>query len=104
MYAIVEVGGRQHRAEPESVIKVDRQDARAGDEIELDRVLAIRDDEGNLQVGTPYLDGATVTARVVEQGRARKIRVIKFKAKKRYKRQRGHRQHFTALHITGIKA
>lgn len=104
MYAIVEVGGRQHRAEPESVIKVDRRDARAGDEIELDRVLAIRDDEGKLQVGTPYLDGATVTARVVEQGRARKIRVVKFKAKKRYKRQRGHRQHFTALHITGINA
>ena len=102
MYAIVEVGGRQHRVEPDRVVKVDRLKAQPGEEIELDKILAISDDEGNLRVGTPYLDDASVTARVVQQGRERKIRVIKFKAKKRYTRRRGHRQHFTALEITGI--
>ncbi len=102
MYAIVEVGGRQHRVAPDTVVKVDRLDAQAGDEIELDKVLAVRDDEGELHLGTPYLDDATVTARVVEQGRARKVRVVKFHAKKRYLRHAGHRQHFTALQITGI--
>lgn len=102
MYAIVEVGGRQHRVEPDRVVKVDRLKAQPGEEIELDKILAISDDEGNLRVGTPYLDDASITARVVQQGRDRKIRVIKFKAKKRYTRRRGHRQHFTALQITGI--
>ena len=100
MYAIVEVGGRQHRVAPDTV--VNRLDAQAGDEIELDKVLALRDDEGELRLGTPYLDDATVSARVVEQGRARKVRVVKFHAKKRYLRHAGHRQHFTALQITGI--
>jgi len=102
LYAIVEVGGRQHHVEPDRVVKVDRLRAQPGEEIQLDKVLAISDEDGNLRVGMPYLDEASVTARVVQQGRDRKIRVVKFKAKKRYKRRRGHRQHFTALQITGI--
>ena len=88
--------------EPDRVVKVDRLQAQPGEEIKLDRVLAIGDDEGGLRVGTPYLDDASVTARVVQQGRGRKISVVKFKAKKHYKRNKGHRQHFTALQITGI--
>ncbi len=84
------------------VDRVDRLKAEPGEEIELDKVLAISDDEGNLRVGTPYLDEARVTARIVQQGRNPKIDVVKFKAKKRYKRRKGHRQHFTALEITGI--
>lgn len=102
MYAIVEVGGRQHMMQPETTVKVDRRPQQTGEEITLDKVLAIRDDDGELRVGRPYLDGATVTARVVEQGRERKIAVMKFKAKKRYRRKVGHRQHFTALEILSI--
>jgi len=87
--------------EPEKVVKVDRLAADTGDEIELDRVLMVRD-EGKLRVGTPYVKGAAVRARVVQQGRGKKIIVQKFKAKKRYRRKVGHRQHFTALQIMDI--
>jgi large subunit ribosomal protein L21 len=102
MYAIVEVGGRQHMMEPEKVVKVDRRPQEAGEEITLDKVLAIKNDDGELQVGRPYLEDTTVKARIVEQGRERKITVMKFKAKKRYRRKIGHRQHFTALEILSI--
>ncbi|MGD9497767.1 MAG: 50S ribosomal protein L21 [Armatimonadota bacterium] len=104
MYAIVEVGGRQHIMEPDRVVKVDKLPAETGEQVTLDKVLAIRDDEGELRVGRPYLDDASVTARVVQQGRERKITVVKFKAKKRYRRKRGHRQPFTALQVLQISA
>lgn len=103
MYAIVEIGGRQHIVEPDKTVKVDKLDAETGDEVSLDKVLAISDDEGELTVGTPYLDEASVTARVVQQGRDRKITVMKFKAKKAYLRKNGHRQHFTQLQVMQIK-
>jgi len=102
MYAIVEVGGRQHIMGPDDVVKVDRLDGEHGDEVMLDKVLAIRDDDGELRVGRPYLEAASVTARVVQQGRERKIQVVKFKAKKRYRRKHGHRQAFTALQVVEI--
>jgi large subunit ribosomal protein L21 len=104
MYAIVEVGGRQHMMQPDQTVKVDRRPQETGEQITLDKVLAIRGDDGELRVGRPYLDNATVTARVVEQGRERKITVVKFKAKKHYRRKIGHRQHFTALEILSIDA
>jgi large subunit ribosomal protein L21 len=102
MYAIVEIGGRQHVMQPNQTVKVDRQAEDTGEQITLDRVLAIKGDDGELRVGRPYLDDATVTARVVQQGRDRKITVVKFKAKKRYRRKVGHRQHFTALEVLSI--
>jgi len=103
MYAIVEVGGRQHVMEPDTVIKVDKLDAETDEEISLVKVLAIKDDEGNLRVGAPYLDDASVEARVVRQDRAPKITVMKFKAKNNYLRKNGHRQHFTQLKVTEIR-
>ncbi len=102
MYAIVEVGGRQHMVQPEQTVKVDRLPEDTGTEVRLDRVLAVMDDEGELHVGRPYLDEAAVNARVIQQGRERKITVMKFRAKKRYRRKKGHRQHFTALEILDI--
>ncbi|MCD6360212.1 MAG: 50S ribosomal protein L21 [Armatimonadetes bacterium] len=102
MYAIVEVGGRQHMVEPDEIVKVDKLDAATGDEVSLDKVLAVRDDDGEMRIGRPYLDGVAVTARVVQQGRDRKLRVMKFRAKKRYLRHKGHRQDFTQLQITAI--
>lgn len=103
MYAIVEVGGRQHVIEPDAVIKVDKLDAETGEEISLGKVLAIKDDEGNLRVGAPYLDDASVEARVVRQDRHRKITVVKYMSKSHYLRKNGHRQHFTQLQVTEIK-
>lgn len=102
MYAIVEVGGRQHMMEPNRVVKVDKLEGEHGDQIRLDKVLAIHDDEGEMRVGTPYLQDASVTARVVQQGRDPKVLIVKYKAKKHYRRRFGHRQPFTALQIMEI--
>ena len=103
MYAIVEVGGRQHIMQPDQTVKVDRRPQETGEEIVFDKVLAIKDDDGELRVGRPYLDDASITTRVVQQGRDRKITVVKYKAKKHYRRKIGHRQHFTALQVLEIK-
>ena len=101
MYAIFETGGRQYQAEPEQVIRVDSLGLKAGDKVEFDRVLAVRD-EDDLQVGQPYVAGARVVATVVEQGRGKKIRVFTYRRKKHSKRLRGHRQDFTAVRIDEI--
>ena len=103
MYAIIEAGGRQHRVATDMIVKMDRLAAEVGDTVEFDKVLAVFDgDEAN--IGAPTVDGAKVTARVVQQGRDPKIVVFKYKPKKRYKKIRGHRQHFTQVQITGISA
>lgn len=102
MYAIVETGGRQHRAEPGRTIKTQRIEASVGEEVTLDRVLAVHDDN-KLRVGTPYVEGVRVVGRVVQHGRDPKIRVVKFKRKKHYRRVKGHRQPFTVIEITAIE-
>jgi large subunit ribosomal protein L21 len=101
MYAIFEAGGRQHRAEAGKVVKMDRLDAETGEAVEFDKVLALFDDD-SARLGAPYVEGAKITGRVMQQGRARKIIVFKYKPKSGYKRMRGHRQHFTQVEITGI--
>jgi len=103
MYTIIEAGGRQHRAETSAVVKMDRLDKQVGDTVEFDKVLAVVDGE-NVTIGTPYVEGAKVVGRVVQQGRDRKIHVFKYKPKKHYKKGRGHRQHFTQVQITEISA
>ncbi len=102
MYAIVECGGRQHKAEPGSVIKTQKIEQDVGAEVVLDRVLAVHDDE-KLRVGTPYLEGVKVIGRIIQQGKDPKIRVEKFKRKKHYHRVKGHRQPFTVLQILAIE-
>jgi len=101
MYAIFESGGRQYKAEENTVLRIDKLEAEPGSTLTFDKVLAVSSDEG-LAIGTPYVEGATVKARVVEQGKARKIVVFKYKPKSQYKRIRGHRQQYTAVQITGI--
>jgi large subunit ribosomal protein L21 len=95
MYAIFETGGRQYWAGPEQVISVDRLDLEAGDTVEFDRILAVREN-GDMRVGKPYVEGAKIVATVLRQGRERKIR------KKSTKRLMGHRQDYTAVRIDEI--
>ena len=102
MYAIVETGGRQHKAEPGRTIKTQKIDAAVGAQVVLDRVLAIHDGE-KLRVGTPYVEGAVVVGRVVQQGKDPKVRVFKYKRKKHYRRTRGHRQPFTVIEVLNIE-
>ena len=103
MYVIFEAGGRQHRAELDKIVKMDRLAAATGDVVEFDKVLAVFDGD-DASIGTPYVEGVKVTGRVMQQGKDPKIHVFKYKPKKRYKRQYGHRQHFTQVQITDISA
>jgi len=102
VYAVIESGGRQLRVTEGGVVRVERLEGAPGDEVTLDRVLLIGG-EGTPQVGTPSLSGALVRARVLRQGRGRKIRVMKYKAKAHYRRRSGHRQAFTELRIEKIE-
>ena len=103
MYAVFKTGGKQYRAATGDVIKVEKIEAEKGSTVELDQVLMVGEGE-DVKVGTPYLEGGKVTAKVVDHGRRDKIKVIKFKRRKNYRRQMGHRQYFTQLEITGIDA
>jgi large subunit ribosomal protein L21 len=102
VYAVIESGGRQLRVTEGGVVRVERLEGSPGDEVTLDRVLLIGG-EGTPQVGTPSLSGALVRARVLRQGRGRKIRVMKYKSKAHYRRRSGHRQGFTELRIEKIE-
>ena len=101
MYAIIRTGGRQYRAEVDAEIDVEKLPYEIGATVELDEVLLLADDE-NVVVGQPLVNGAKVTATVVDQFRARKIRVWKYRSGNRYRRRQGHRQHYTRLRIDKI--
>jgi large subunit ribosomal protein L21 len=103
MYAVFSTGGKQYRASTGDIVKVEKLDAEKGATVELDQVLMIGEGE-DVQVGTPYVDGGKVTAKVVEHGRGEKIKIVKFKRRKNHMKRQGHRQYFTALEITGIAA
>ncbi len=101
MYALVEIKGKQYRAEKGSLLKVDRFDSEAGKELEFESVLLVSDDK-KTRVGQPFVKGAKVKAVVEEHGRDKKILVFKYKKRKNYRRTRGHRQHFTMLRVKDI--
>lgn len=103
MYAIVETGGKQYRVSEGDVVFVEKLEANAGDVVTLDKVLVCSKD-GNLVVGNPVVDGAKVEAKVLEQGKAKKVIVFKYKPKKDYRRKQGHRQPYTKLVIEKINA
>ena len=103
MYAVFKTGGKQYRATTGDVIKVEKLDAEKGATVELDQVLMVGEGE-DVKICTPFLEGGKVTATVVDHGRRDKIKVIKFKRRKNYRKQMGHRQYFTQIEITGIDA
>ena len=102
MYAVVETGGKQYKAQVGETIDVERLDANVGEAVELDRVLMVAGEEG-VRVGYPVLDDVKVSATVVEHGRKRKVIVFKYRAKQRYRRKAGHRQSYTRLRIDEIR-
>lgn len=101
MYAIIESGGRQYRAEEGHSFSVEKLPYEVGQQIELDKVLLVADGE-HVSVGRPYLEGARIKATIVDQYRGPKIFVWKYKPKIRYRRRRGHRQYYTRLRIDEI--
>lgn len=101
MYAIIESGGRQYRAEEGHSFSVEKLPYEVGQQIELDKVLLLANDD-EVKIGQPVVDGVTIKATVVEQYRGKKIFVWKYKPKKRYRRRQGHRQYYTRLRIDEI--
>ncbi len=102
MFAIVETGGKQYAVQVGDILRVEKLPYQEGETIELDRVLLVEGD--SRKVGTPYIEGARVVAKVLKHGRGRKIIGMKFKRRKNYRRKWGHRQWFTELEILEIKA
>jgi len=100
MYAIIETGGKQVRVEVGQEIFVEKLNVDADQEYTFDKVLMVGGDQ--TKIGTPYVNGATVTAKVVKNGRAKKIVVFKYEAKKDYHKKQGHRQPYTKLTIEKI--
>jgi large subunit ribosomal protein L21 len=103
MYAVIQTGGKQYRVAEGETLRVEKLSASPGEKLSFVPLL-FADDGGNVQVGKPEVTGIKVEAEVVEQGRGKKIVVFKYKRRKSYRRKAGHRQPFTALKITAIKA
>lgn len=103
MVAVVETGGKQYRVREGDVIQVERLPAEVGETVVLDRVHLVAGGEG-VKVGTPYVEGAKVTAKVQENGKSPKILVFKYKPKKNYRRRYGHRQPYSRIVIEKIEA
>ena len=102
MYAVIESGGKQHRVVEGEILQLDKLDAVAGDKIKFDKILLVGEGE-SVKIGTPYVDGTQVEAEVTRQGRADKVKIIKFRRRKHSQKKQGHRQLFTEVKITGIK-
>ncbi len=102
MYAIIQTGGKQYRVAPGDVLRVERLPGERGDAVQLDQVLLVTDDGGDVRVGTPLVENASVKGEIVRQGKAKKILVFKKKRRKNYRRKQGHRQLFTAVQIHEI--
>ena len=102
MYAVIETGGKQYKVTEQEIIFVEKLGAAEGDEVVFDSVVALSDNNG-FRVGAPTVDGVKVTAKVLKNGKNKKITVFKYKAKKNEKKKIGHRQPFTKVQIVKIE-
>ena len=103
MYAVVKTGGKQYRVSPGDSIDVEKLPHEVGEQVELDEVLLVANGSGT-QIGRPLVEGAKVKATVTRQAKGRKVIIFKIRPSKRYRRRKGHRQHFTRLRIDEIVA
>ena len=101
MYALIETGGKQYKVTPGELLNIEKIDAQVGSEYEFDKVLLVANGD-DIQIGSPMVEGAKVTAEVIEHGKAKKVIVFKKKRRKGYKVKRGHRQHYTTVAIKAI--
>ena len=103
MYAVIKTGGKQYRVVAGEKIKVEQIPADVGAEITLDEVLMVGEGEA-VNIGTPLLAGAKVTAKVIAHGRGPKVTIFKMRRRKHYQKHQGHRQNYTEIEISGIAA
>ena len=103
MYAIIVTGGKQYRVEQGDIVYIEKLDVEVDSEVKFDQVLAIGE-EGSVKVGAPVVEGASVSAKVIKNGKAKKITVMTYKPKKGEKKKQGHRQPYTQVQIEAIEA
>jgi large subunit ribosomal protein L21 len=103
MYAVIKSGGKQHRVVEGETLKLEKIDAATEATIEFDEVLLVGEGS-DVKIGAPVVEGAKVTAEIIAHGRHKKVKIVKFKRRKHHMKQMGHRQWFTEIKITGIKA
>ena len=103
MYAVIKTGGKQYKVAPGQKLKIEQIPADIGAELTLDQVLAVFNDDQTL-VGAPLVQGATVAATVLSQGRHDKVHIFKMRRRKHYRKSQGHRQNYTELFIAGISS
>jgi large subunit ribosomal protein L21 len=103
MYAVFQTGGKQYRAKQGDVLKIEKLELEAGASVSFDHVmmLGVGDD---VKIGAPTVAGATVSGTVLSQGRADKVHILKFRRRKHFRKQQGHRQYYTEVQITAISA
>jgi len=101
MYAVIKTGGKQYRVQEGQTLKLEKLEVATGETLNFDEVLLVSDGE-NIKVGAPLVEGAKVTAEVVDHGRGDKVRIIKFRRRKHSMKRQGHRQWYTEVKITGI--
>lgn len=101
MYAVIATGGKQYKVAAGDIIRIEKLPESAGDEVSFDQVLLVSDGE-DVSIGSPYIEGGSVSAKVQAQGRAKKVEIIKFRRRKHHRKQMGHRQSFTEVEITAI--
>jgi len=103
MYAVVKTGGKQYRVSEGDRLRVETLAAEAGDSVQLDTILMVGEGD-SVKVGTPTVSNASVTATVIDHGRAKKVKILKFRRRKHHMKRMGHRQNYTEVEITGINA
>ncbi len=103
MYAVIATGGKQYRVTKDAVLRVEKLDAEPGATVEFDKVLLVGEGT-NVRLGKPLVEGSKVVATVVRHGKGDKVSIVKFRRRKHYLRQKGHRQPFTEVKVTEISA
>jgi large subunit ribosomal protein L21 len=103
MYAIIATGGKQYKVQEGDVIYIEKLDAEVDSAVEFNEVVAVSN-EGKLTVGKPVVEGASVSGKVLSQGKEKKVIIFKYKAKKDYRKKQGHRQPYTKIQIDKINA
>ena len=103
MYAVIVSGGKQHRVTEGETLKLEKIDAATGDNVEFDQVLMVGGGD-DIKIGTPVVEGGKVTAEVLNHGRHKKVKIVKFNRRKHHRKETGHRQWYTEVKITGITA
>jgi large subunit ribosomal protein L21 len=103
MYAVIKTGGKQYRVAEGETLRVEKLDVAQGESVNFDQVLMVGNGD-DIKIGAPVLAGSSVSAEIVRHGKSKKVTAVKFRRRKNYRREFGHRQQFTEIKITGISA